>query len=295
MARYGGEYGRGGHGYGWSGEHGGGHWGYGSEYGRPRRRMFRPRISRGYEPGMGFEGGEHRRRGFPGGAGYGHEYGEYDYDYGGRGWPYGRSRRGMRGRGRFGYEYDWEMGGTEGFGMPYGSEYTRGGTPGFGRRDMPGGMRGGYRGGMAGYGSEYGDRTYAERFTGRYADRGEEFGPAEAPYGRTPSDRWPEMGHDVDNLSRREMRMSDDEIREAVLENLFQDTWVDPQRIDVEVENGVVTLSGEVNDFMEARYAWDDAWETAGVRGVINNLTVRTDQPSEQMDMPQTSGSRRSR
>jgi osmotically-inducible protein OsmY len=52
--------------------------------------------------------------------------------------------------------------------------------------------------------------------------------------------------------------------------------------------DGVVTLSGEVDDFLEARYAWDDAWEAEGVRGVINNLTVRTAEPHAQMGMPQT-------
>lgn len=108
--------------------------------------------------------------------------------------------------------------------------------------------------------------------------------------GHTPSDRWPEVGHDVDQRPRRELELDDNEIREAVLENLFQDSWVDPQWIDVEVEDGVVTLSGEVSDFMEARYAWDDAWESAGVRGVVNHLTVRADQPQEGMDLPQTSG-----
>lgn len=41
---------------------------------------------------------------------------------------------------------------------------------------------------------------------------------------------------------------------------------------------------------MEARYAWDHAWESPGVGGVINNLTVRTDVPAEDMDLPQTSG-----
>ena len=84
--------------------------------------------------------------------------------------------------------------------------------------------------------------------------------------------------------------MSDEEIREAVLDNLFHDEWIHPDRIDVQVERGVVTLSGEVDDFLEARYAWDDAWAAPGVRGVINNLTVRTDVPQQEMEIPQTSG-----
>jgi hypothetical protein len=46
---------------------------------------------------------------------------------------------------------------------------------------------------------------------------------------------------------------------------------------------------------MEARYAWDDAWETEGVRGVVNSLTVRTDVPNAQPHgdvVPQSSGER---
>jgi osmotically-inducible protein OsmY len=75
--------------------------------------------------------------------------------------------------------------------------------------------------------------------------------------------------------------LSDDEVRDAVYRRMLADAWVDPERIDVQVEDGVVTLTGEVDDFMEARYAWDDAWETDGVRGVVNNLTVRADQPHD--------------
>jgi osmotically-inducible protein OsmY len=75
--------------------------------------------------------------------------------------------------------------------------------------------------------------------------------------------------------------MEDGEVREAVYARMSEDAWLDPRRIDVQVEDGVVTLTGEVDDYMEARYAWDDAWEADGVRGVINNLTVRTDQPQE--------------
>ncbi|HEX9108270.1 MAG TPA: BON domain-containing protein [Longimicrobiales bacterium] len=102
-------------------------------------------------------------------------------------------------------------------------------------------------------------------------------------YGRTPTDRWP-----AEDAGRAEARMSDEDVLDSVRENLFQDTFIDPDRIEVEVERGVVTLRGEVDDFLEARYAWDDAWESPGVRGVINNLTVRTDRASDEMDMPQT-------
>lgn len=89
---------------------------------------------------------------------------------------------------------------------------------------------------------------------------------------RVSSGRWSERGYtaiygDID----------DDEIRSTVEQNLQQDGWVSADSIQVSVEDQVVTLTGEVGDYLEARYAWDDAWETMGVRGVINNLTVRLD------------------
>lgn len=82
----------------------------------------------------------------------------------------------------------------------------------------------------------------------------------------------PEVGY---GGFRQARRLGDDEIRDDVQEALFQDSWIEPDRIEVEVDNGIVTLKGEVRDFMEARYAWDDAWDTPGVRGVINQLTVQ--------------------
>lgn len=208
--------------------------------------------------------------------------------------------------------YDWEMGRPEAFGMGYGYEYIRSGAPGYRRgrgrrlrRETMGGEFGrrwgrpqlGYEGEFAGraYGGRAVERGYESRPSYRADYDIEVTGRAGMLSGHTPPDRWPDMGHDVSDRPAREQRMSDAEIREAVLENLFQDTWIDPERIDVEVDNGVVTLSGEVNDFLEARYAWDDAWESAGVRGVINHLTVRTDRPQDEMELPQTSGSRKSR
>jgi hypothetical protein len=80
--------------------------------------------------------------------------------------------------------------------------------------------------------------------------------------------------------------VDDDEIRSTVEQNLQQDGWVDAGSIKVEVDDQVVTLTGEVGDYLEARYAWDDAWDTTGVRGVINNLTVRLDGAASQHGDP---------
>ena len=70
------------------------------------------------------------------------------------------------------------------------------------------------------------------------------------------------------------IRREDDELRTEVEEALFYDTWVDAQRISVEVEDGVVTLRGSLPSYEEVRYATDDAWEVAGVRGVKSELVV---------------------
>lgn len=91
---------------------------------------------------------------------------------------------------------------------------------------------------------------------------GEAYGPAR--YG---------FGPYYDRLQRR--RRDDDEIRADVEESLFYDTWVDADRITVEVEDGVVTLSGTLPSFDEVRYATDDAWDVDGVLGVRSELRVR--------------------
>lgn len=71
-----------------------------------------------------------------------------------------------------------------------------------------------------------------------------------------------------------EQRTEDEHLQRAVRWSLFEDTWLDARNIDIAVRDGVVTLSGKVRDYMAMRYAWDDAWETPGVRGVITKLDV---------------------
>jgi hypothetical protein len=105
--------------------------------------------------------------------------------------------------------------------------------------------------------------------------------------GHTPSSRWPD--HESGGAAGRH-GISDEDLREEVREALFHDTWIEPDRIELEVQDGVVTLKGEVRDFMEARYAWDDVWDTPGVRGVVNQLTVRPDGAAEDAGLPQTAG-----
>ncbi len=247
----------------------------------------------------------------------------YDYGYQGNEWgrpvnvrPFGTresygtpERRIGRGRGWSGTN-DWR---THAYRADYGRDYEfrpgRGGQPwGYFRGrgteygadfdDTPSGRgmpsRAARRRGMSGWGTS-GRARYGGDFDqdlGRPRGRmgNADFGARpDRHYGHTPVDRWP-----ADDPPRPDAPMDDDEVRYSVRENLFQDTFVNPDRIEVEVDRGVVTLRGEVDDFLEARYAWDDAWESPGVRGVINNLTVRTDRASDEMELPQTRHERES-
>lgn len=179
---------------------------------------------------------------------------------------------------------------------------ARGGTPG-GWRDRADADRGQYGGAYEEYGGYPGGPVRGEYWGGRTQERGydagfvrEPFMPEEA-YRRHPEYQedahhreWEAHQHDFGDDG-----MSDDDVRDSVYRRMRADAWLDPARIDVQVEDGVVTLTGEVDDFLKARYAWDDAWEADGVRGVVNNLTVRADEPRSEPHgdvVPQTSGER---
>lgn len=79
----------------------------------------------------------------------------------------------------------------------------------------------------------------------------------------------------------RALRRDDAELRRDVQDALFYDTWVDAQRVSVDVAEGRVTLRGELASEQEVRYACDDAWSVAGVREVVSEMTVREGESAE--------------
>ncbi len=67
--------------------------------------------------------------------------------------------------------------------------------------------------------------------------------------------------------------VTDQSIGRAIVGSLERNAYVDPEKVNVEVVDGVVTLSGAVPNLMAYRAAVDAARHTVGVINVINKLT----------------------
>ena len=69
-------------------------------------------------------------------------------------------------------------------------------------------------------------------------------------------------------------RRADWEIRQDVRQEMFWSPFVDADQVEIDVDEGFVTLSGTVNSFTERRQAEEEAYE-GGAVAVDNNLMVR--------------------
>jgi osmotically-inducible protein OsmY len=67
----------------------------------------------------------------------------------------------------------------------------------------------------------------------------------------------------------------DEELKEAVIDQLFWDDRVDAAQIAVSVQNGQVTLDGRVDSYAERDAAVDTAWAVTGVDWVNDQLEIR--------------------
>jgi len=95
---------------------------------------------------------------------------------------------------------------------------------------------------------------------------------------------------------------SDDRITEDVNEKLYHDPHIDASNIEVQVNNGDVTLSGSVDSRYSKRHAEDLAESVAGVKDVTNQIKVSNtnqfdtsnSQASEQYTNEQYNGRKKS-
>src|SRR6201992_4346086 len=83
---------------------------------------------------------------------------------------------------------------------------------------------------------------------------------------------------DIDNQLKVSLtgsnRRDDDEIRGAALQNLIWDVDVPADFVDVKVDDGWVTLKGNVSYQFESDAAYDDVARMYGVVGVTNEIIV---------------------
>jgi BON domain len=83
---------------------------------------------------------------------------------------------------------------------------------------------------------------------------------------------------DVDNQLKVSLtganRRDDDEIRGAALQNLIWDVEVPSDFVDVKVNDGWITLKGDVSYQFESDAAYDDVASLYGVLGVTNEIVV---------------------
>lgn len=77
---------------------------------------------------------------------------------------------------------------------------------------------------------------------------------------------------------------SDNDIRRDVEDELRWDPDIDPTDIAVNVNNGIVTLTGFVRSYMQKYQAETDAKRVAGVIGVVNDIEVRLPGVDERPD-----------
>ena len=84
--------------------------------------------------------------------------------------------------------------------------------------------------------------------------------------------------YEVDNQLKVDLldadRREDDEIRGVALQALIWDTEVPSDSVDVKVQDGWITLKGDVDYQFESDAAYDDVATLYGVYGVSNEIKV---------------------
>ncbi|MCU0636022.1 MAG: BON domain-containing protein [Gemmatimonadaceae bacterium] len=164
----------------------------------------------------------------------------------------GRDGYGQSMRGGYGGQHDddqWSRGGGGGQRGQY--EGERGGRRG-GQGMFGGGDGGGMFGGQSGGQGMFGGGSQQGQFGGRGGQQGLHVG--KGPRG------W---------------QRSDDRIRDEVNEALARHAEIDASEIDVEVNQGEITLSGTVSDRESKRLAEDVAEHVFGVQEVHNHLRIK--------------------
>jgi hypothetical protein len=213
-----------------------------------------------------------------GGTDYGRGMGNDFYDRGNYGQQmgpdFGRGNRGDWGQNpNFGYDRqnDWGQGNQGSFNRSFNRDYDYGSSGfqgSYGSQMNQGQLRGGWpRGGDYDYSRNYGgfqEGDWSSSPTRQNFSQGS-FGGSNRGFNQGPhSGRGPQG-----------WQRSDDRIREDVNEALSQHGWLDATNVNVDVHNGMVTLTGTVENRYAKRMAEDALENISGVSDVQNNLRVQ--------------------
>ncbi|WP_295820515.1 BON domain-containing protein [uncultured Deinococcus sp.] len=254
------------------GSQGAGNQGYGSQgYGGQDDRASQYSGSQGLgSQGYGSQGGmddRYRSQGDFGGQGYGQTqgytqtqgYGQNQnmrWDADNMTW---RGPNDQQGGGRFQGAGQWQGGRQD-------DRYGSSGLGGMGQRDSSQGYGSqGY--GSQSYGGQFGRQQGQDSWSGQGGmGMGGGQGQGYGGYGTTESHR---------GKGPKGYQRSDDRIREMVSDALEDDDRLDASNIEVQVQNGEVTLTGTVTDRTQKRRAEDCLDDLRGVRDVHNQLRVQ--------------------
>lgn len=283
--RFGGYADAGGPGRGWEGGMSGSRGYEGREYSDFDREA--PGYGRGWRGSQREAPGEWGARGGFRPEGSSREYGGYE-----------GGSRGFRGRGDygdrdfedegggFGYQGGWSGRGSPGEGgrmESRGTEWGRGIADGYGRA-------GGYgrQGGWGGSGRssrDWGDqdelwhggewRGSSGAWQGRRSETSDAFGAGATSGWSDVQDTRGMRQRSYVGRGPRNYRRNDERIMDEINERLTHHPDIDAEDVDVRVQDGVVTLEGQVEDKHAKRLAEDIAEEVFGVREIHNQLRVR--------------------
>lgn len=220
--------------------------GFRSRYDR-ERQSYSPGGYQNYGGGSGY--GSNQWTGGYGGSNYGRSYGN----------NYGTGR----GRGSYG-----DYSGSSSYGQ---GDYNRGSYgSSYGENYL---------------GRNYGDRSYGSGYGGNretdYRGRQKERGwwdrtsdEISSWFGDEEAERRRRMDRMYKGRGPKNYQRSDDRIKEDINDRLSDDWFVDASDIDVSVQNGEVTLTGNVDERTSKRRAEDIAESVSGVKHVENRLRV---------------------
>jgi len=237
---------------------------YDDDYSARRSRRNRDEHDEGQDRSRDMSGGRS-------GYGYGRAGGGYS-QAGGRDDDHNDQRGEQYDDGRQSGEYD-------DYHQYSGSESREHASRGFGRGGMSGGRfgdeqhySGAGRHARSGYGGEAGtgQRGYDQGMSARYGSGG-----MGSEYQRHVAGMPSGVGGGMAGKGPKGYKRSDDRIKEFVCDCLTDDPHLDASSLEVQVKDGEVTLTGNVDSREARRHAEDLIEHMSGVKHVQNNLRVQ--------------------